>query len=217
MKFKKMIIATLVATSSLGIQGCTDSEVGLSVGAIVGGVIGNQLGKSSERDRRYDNHYNNGYDQRYDGRYYRHPQRPPRYCDRYRCYAPMSKEVELQTDAADSLDFSDSSNASESSLAFDKSRLDNPVLLVSEKYQIPEKSAQLIVSALIKAQNKDYTELNELGIDTDDFELIYKNENPSYKALMTLSQKLGLDAGETNDLIQNMKADIQAERQRLNL
>lgn len=212
-----MIIATLVATSSLGIQGCTDSEVGLSVGAIVGGVIGNQLGKSSERDRRYDNNYDNGYNRRYDNGYYRHPQRPPRYCDRYRCYAPMSKEIELQSDAADSLGSSNSSNATESSLAFDKSRLDNPVLLVSEKYQIPERSAELIVSALFKAQNKDYTELNDLGIDADDFELIYKNENPSYKALMTMSQKLGLDAGETNELIQNMKADIQAERQRLNL
>jgi hypothetical protein len=93
----------------------------------------------------------------------------------------------------------------------------SPVATVADKYQISTAAAQTIVTALSKAQEQDFSGLQELGFETSDFEAIYRGENPSYYTLMTMSERLRMDAGSTNNLLQAMKEDIQAERTRLQL
>ncbi len=88
---------------------------------------------------------------------------------------------------------------------------------VARKYNIPVQTAQMIVASIHRAQSQDHTALTDWGLTESDVASIYNNKELSDKAIQNVSSKLGFEKNETQDLVADMTADIQAEKTRLNL
>ena len=85
----------------------------------------------------------------------------------------------------------------------------NDVLSAANHFQISPVAADQVLAALVAAQNKDFAKLSEIGLQREDILAIGRGENPSASALVSLSEKLGLEMGEAHGVIQQMKADIE--------
>lgn len=204
MNIKNILTAVLLALGSLSLPACTDEEVGLTVGAIIGGVIGVALADDDSSNdhghhRRNDDYGNHqGRHGRHDdygdyrgrpGDDYRRGDRGGCYRGAYGCYNARL-DIDLQNQLV----------------------VDTAAERVASRYQISTAAAQTIVTALEKAKEKDFSALRELGFDRENFEAIYQNENPSVETLRTMSERLGMNLGDTHTMIQKMKSDIKAAR-----
>lgn len=85
----------------------------------------------------------------------------------------------------------------------------NDVLSAANHFQISPAAADQVLTALVAAQNKDFAKLSEIGLQREDILAIGRGENPSASALVSLSEKLGLEMGEAHGVIQQMKVDIE--------
>jgi hypothetical protein len=75
-------------------------------------------------------------------------------------------------------------------------------------FQIPIEAADYILTALKAAEQKDFSKLDELGIYREDITAMAMGANPSSSSLVSVSQKLNLGLGETHNVFQQIKIDI---------
>ena len=93
----------------------------------------------------------------------------------------------------------------------------NEIDSVAQHYNIPVATAQMIISSIHSAQNKDLSGLKNLGLGESDISNFYQNKSMSDKAISNVSQKLGFDQDETKELLSDMSNDVQAEKLARNL
>lgn len=90
-----------------------------------------------------------------------------------------------------------------------------PAEKVAARYEISEDAASLILSSLTEVKNGNIEALSQMGLENADLSAMSQGENPSASALIRMSEKLSLELGETHNLIQSLKADIEiAKNQR---
>ena len=88
---------------------------------------------------------------------------------------------------------------------------------VAQKYNIPIETADLFVSAIQRAENRDYGALSEIGLQKLDAISFYNNKPISDEGIQSISLKIGFEPSETKALMADMSADVQAEKVRRHL
>jgi hypothetical protein len=91
----------------------------------------------------------------------------------------------------------------------------NDAAVVADKYNISYPAAELIVTSLHQAENKDYSGLKNLGLKASDVLAVYNNQSMKAESLQALGQNLNMDNSHTAALVEHMTADIQAEKAQL--
>lgn len=80
--------------------------------------------------------------------------------------------------------------------------------MAARHFGVSIEAGDKIMNALELAQKKDFSEMENLGLQLVDVEAISKGENPSASTLVALSRSLGVDLGDANQVIQVLKADL---------
>ncbi len=91
----------------------------------------------------------------------------------------------------------------------------NEVATVAQKYNITDQAAELIVSSLHKAEKQDYSGLKSLGLTKADALAVFRNQPLKPESISSLGQNLKMDDSHTAALVEQMTADIQAEKAQL--
>lgn len=80
---------------------------------------------------------------------------------------------------------------------------------MSEKYAISVESADKLQSALEKAQNKDFSGVDDIGISRQDIKSIYDNKSVSRYSIVNISQAFHISFDDAKVFVNKLKADIQ--------
>lgn len=89
---------------------------------------------------------------------------------------------------------------------------DARVIKVANSYDISHYAATYVVRAILLAEAKDTSGIKALGLDVSDFKDIMDGKALESDKLNAMSLRLLMSKGETEDLVQNMSQDIQAEK-----
>lgn len=75
-------------------------------------------------------------------------------------------------------------------------------------FGVSVEAGEKIMTALERAEQKDFSAITELGIQRADMEALANGQNPSASTLVDLSRNLGLDYDQTHNVIQVIKRDL---------
>jgi hypothetical protein len=88
-----------------------------------------------------------------------------------------------------------------------------PAQVVALKYNLTMERAEILTAHLLPAQEGDLSGLRHLGFEKSDLVAMFEGKNPSASTLLTLSEKLDVDKGEANRIIQAMREDVAAAKE----
>lgn len=80
--------------------------------------------------------------------------------------------------------------------------------MAAHHFGVSIEAGDKIMNALELAQKRDFSAMENLGLQLVDVEAISKGENPSVSTLVALSRNLGVDLGDANQVIQVLKTDL---------
>lgn len=203
-KIKSAAIVLILVSGSMSLQSCTDEEVGTALTVVAAAAIVANSPSQPHHGGGYDGGYNNGYNDGYDngygngyqdrcyinGRYYRDYD-----CRRYR----GRHSVGIQSVKPENLSTMKSSSLSRT----------EKVSIMSEKYGLTAYAAEKLQTALEKAQVRDFSVIDEMGIAHSDLQNLYENKSVSRYTRTNLSAALGITFEQTNTMIEKFQQDIQ--------
>ncbi len=213
MKFNKQIksyaLISVVGVSSLFLQACSEEEV------VAGVAIAAAAAVLTDDDRGYRDHDDRGYydddrgyyddrgrwveDRRYDGRRRDHRDHPG-YGDGRGHYQPFAQ-------------LTDVSPESMQQFALNGVKAErNKVEIIASKYNLSTAAAEKLQDALNKAQVKDYSAIDQIGILRSDIENLYKNRNVTRYTLVNLSAAMGISFEDAKVFVSSYRKDIQTAK-----
>lgn len=194
-KIKVFAMSSALVLSSLGLQSCTEQEVGTAL-VVVGAAA--LVSSGSSNHHRNDNRYRNDERYRCNDRYGYYS------CDRYRSPGNRHDRGYDRGYGRHSLDQNQTANVViESNLSHDKK-----IQLVSAKYEISIAAADLLITALEKAQQKDFSGVDQLGIAHSDLVNLYNNKGVTRYTRVNLASSLGISFDHSQVVLDRIQSDI---------
>lgn len=83
---------------------------------------------------------------------------------------------------------------------------------MASKYNLSTLAAEKLQNALDKAQNKDFSGIDEIGVARSDVTALYNNQNVTRYSVVNLSASLGLTFDEAKSFIAKLQKDIQVAK-----
>lgn len=210
-----MMVMALAAGSLVALPACTDGEI-IASSILIGAAVisddnhyerrhhhhdGRRRDDLRERrERRERDRYNRNDD--YQGRIERpfypdHPVRPghgPVTPPRRRTFALEQAQTVSQLPVSDFVS------------------TDARVIKTAEKYEISHYAATYVVRAILLAQTKDLSGMSDLGLEKSDVKSLYDGKPLSENKISAMATKLLMTPEETALLVDDMSADVQAEK-----
>lgn len=203
-KIKSAAASLVIAGSSLTLQSCTDEQVGTALTVVAAAAVvasapshpsyGN--GYNDGYNDGYDNGYGSGYDNGYqdgcyiNGRYYRDYD-----CRRYRGRYGMGIQ---------SMQSTQSTMQKVQALSRQEK-----ITIMSHKYGVSAQAAEKLQLALEKAQARDFSMVDDIGIARSDLQNLYENKSVSRYTQVNLGAALGISFEQAGEFIQHLQQDIQ--------
>ncbi len=195
-KIKSLVIASVIGTSSFFVQGCTEQDAKDILTVIaVAAIIGSDTQPVVENPPRYNECYDHHSNQ------YCESILPP---DRRRHFSENSTDKSLSLFSSQSVQFL----KSEPIVKAELSRNDK-VNIMAEKYALTVESADKLQSALEKAQNNDFSGVDDIGISRQDIKAIYDNKSISRYSTVNISAAFHISFDDAKVFVKKLKADIQ--------
>lgn len=195
-KVKSLIIASLIGSSSLLVQGCTEQDAKdiltvIAVAAIIGSDTRPVVDNPPRYDECYDHHSNQ----------YCESILPP---SRRRHFSANNSLKSISLFTSDSAQFL----KSETQPVVELSRSQR-INIMAEKYALTVESADKLQSALEKAQNNDFSGVDEIGISRKDIKGIYENKSVSRYSIVNISQAFHISFDDAKIFVNKLTSDIQ--------
>lgn len=203
-KFKPLLLAMTLISSSLLLQGCTEEEFTDALTVIaVAAIIATEPVQTHDNQRPPPYHLRPenprcGHDTGY--------RRDPR-CDHGpRVGFPHGNSIQGFSNA---LTVTDDSEELLTSQTVENNSIEN----MANRYKISVDSAERLQSALLKAKNKDFTGVDDIGIAQNDLKKLYDGKSLSRYSYVNISAAMRISFEESKQLVKNMQLDIQQAKQ----
>lgn len=210
MTLKKQIQTFLFATTLIvTMTSCTEEEVNDTVTIIAAAAIIATIDKNTpdyEYDHGHHHHhghhpgYGSGYGPGYDAGH----RPPPPYCSNNydpRCHDHRRFSLESKSSSAD-MAFADLEQIS---------KIEN----TANYYGITINAAEKLVGALDKAQARDFSGIDDIGIARTDLTELYNNKSLSRYSYVNIGASLGMSFEDAKVFVQKVQQNIMSARQAL--